>query len=393
MARFCKLVNNLMSIRKKMPLPNMLELRSMKKPKVLLSLLIPFTILHVPLSSRAHTNSIAYISNGGGSATFWYGNWHDGTNFNEGSISLVGTSGVTYNQTQAFSLLTSTEPAGLVPGVNYFNSDGTSLIPYDPSNEESFTWQGATFTSLTSGTYQFTYIPIANPSADWDPMDSVILSSSITLTDVFLASGGSGNFVDLNPSAYGLRGAFNLETSAMTAGLNYDCITFSSEGFCLSGGGRATSTNNPSTNSQGALLIASYRANDNWRIGGYLDQNLSSNDARGVNLDNNTPMVGVFAAWSQSPDGIGYNARLSTSYSDRGITIKRNSGLNSESGEGRSSLISKAVLVKVGYGMHLGNSSWNVTPYAGIRYAKTTRNSYTEEANISTPISYQDLSQ
>ncbi len=37
-----------------------------------------------PTAALAHTNSIGYVGGGNGSVTFWYGNWHPGTNFNEG---------------------------------------------------------------------------------------------------------------------------------------------------------------------------------------------------------------------------------------------------------------------------------------------------------------------
>jgi len=340
--------------------------------------------------AHAHTDSIGYTSNGGGSATFWYGNWHPGTNFNEGSISLLGISGVTYSQTQAFSLLTSSTPTGLIPGTNYFTSNGTALVAYNTAIETSYTWQGATFTGLTAGTYRFTYIPIGSPTANWQPMDSIILSSTITLTSAFL---GTGNFVDLNPNAYGLRSAFNLQSAAINAGLSYDCTTFDVHNICVSAGGRYTNVDSPSASTAGALLIASYRATDNLRIGGYLDQNLTTHNTAGIQLSNSNPMGGIFAVWNQNTDGTGLQARIAAGYSDKDITITRNSGLNTEAGAGTSSLVSKAVSATVSYGKQLGDSNWIASPYVGIRYAKTTRNGYTEDSSVSTPLTYSGLSQ
>jgi hypothetical protein len=356
---------------------------------------ILISALMIGMSSQvdAHTNSIGYTSNGGGSATFWYGNWHPGTTFNEGSISLLGISGVTYSQTQAFSLLSSTTPTGLTPGTNYFTSNGTALVAYDPAIQLSSTWQGATFTGLTAGTYRFTYIPISFPTANWNPMDSIILSSTITLTDLFLSSGGSANFVDLNPNAYGLRSAFNLQSAAINAGLSYDCTTFDMHNICVSAGGRYTNADSPSANSAGALLIASYRATDNLRIGGYLDQNITTHNTTGIQLSNSNPMGGIFAVWNQNTDGTGLQTRIAAGYSDKDITITRNTGLNTEAGAGTSSLISKAVSATVSYGKQLGDSNWIASPYAGIRYAKTTRNAYTEDTSVSTPLTYSSLSQ
>ncbi len=195
--------------------------------------IITISIL-LALSSEiyAHTNSIGFTSNGGGSASFWYGNWHSptgSTTFNEGSISLVGETGVSFSQTQAFNQLTGTTPTGLIPGTNYFSSDGTVLVSY--RDNESYNWQGATFTGLTAGTYRFTYIPISNPTVEWRPDDSVILSSTITLTNFILvpsvtvASSNLGNtsvlaaarVIDASSDLLGLFISLTTETQVSNA--------------------------------------------------------------------------------------------------------------------------------------------------------------------------------
>lgn len=97
-------------------------------------------------------------------------------------MQLVGANGTSYGPTvNPFTLLSPTTPTGLVPGVNYFTSDGTALVPYNTTIQTSSTWQGATINGLVAGTYRFTYIPIANPSVNWAPMDSFILSSIVVL--------------------------------------------------------------------------------------------------------------------------------------------------------------------------------------------------------------------
>ena len=45
-------------------------------------------LLGMPTASFAHTNSIGYVGNGGGSITFWYGTYHN-TNFNSASLKFV----------------------------------------------------------------------------------------------------------------------------------------------------------------------------------------------------------------------------------------------------------------------------------------------------------------
>ena len=155
-------------------------------------------LLGVPTAALAHTNSIGYVGGGSGSVTFWYGNWHPGTNFNEGTLTLQGINGTNFSATTVnWSLLSNTMPNGLIPGTNYFTSDGTQLIAYDPNNPngggESYTWQGVTFTGLSAGDYQFTYNAAGSPTVNWMPMDSVILSSTVSLSAAALSGDANQN--------------------------------------------------------------------------------------------------------------------------------------------------------------------------------------------------------
>jgi hypothetical protein len=146
-----------------------------------------------PATVLAHTNSIGYVGGGNGSVTFWYGNWHPGTTFNEGNLTLVGINGNSFPSTTVnWTLLSSTEPAGLIPGTNYFTSDGSQLVAY-PSSPISYTWQGVTFTGLAAGDYQFTYNAAGSPTVNWMPMDSVILSSTVSLSAAALSGDANQN--------------------------------------------------------------------------------------------------------------------------------------------------------------------------------------------------------
>jgi hypothetical protein len=194
-------------------------------------------------------------------------------------------------------------------------------------------------------------------------------------------------------SARGLRGTFNLQSAVINAGLQYDCTTFDQRGICVSAGGRVTEANNPSTNSRGALLIASYRANAHVRIGGYLDQNLSTQDPRGISLDDSSPMAGVFGVWSQRNDGTGYEVKVAAGFSDKDLTVTRAVINTSEAGKGSTSFTAAALSATVSYGQQLGNGRWIAAPYLGLRYNKIKRNGYSEDSEIDKPLTYADLSQ
>jgi hypothetical protein len=145
-------------------------------------------------AALAHTNSIGYVGGGNGSVTFWYGNWHPGTNFNEGTLTLQGINGTAFSATTVnWSLLSATTPDGLIPGTNYFTSDGTQLVPYDTNIQTSYAWQGVTFTGLGAGDYQFTYNAAGSPTVNWMPMDSVILSSTVSLSAAALSGDANLN--------------------------------------------------------------------------------------------------------------------------------------------------------------------------------------------------------
>jgi len=50
-------------------------------------------------------------------------------------------------------------------------------------------WQGVQFNNLIAGDYRFTYIEIANPSADWDSATPGVGTNTLTLTGVVVGGG------------------------------------------------------------------------------------------------------------------------------------------------------------------------------------------------------------
>ncbi len=143
--------------------------------------------------SFAHTVSIGYEALGGGVFDVWYGTYHSGVNYTEGSLQLVGPS---ISTTVAFTMLVTTKPGGLIDGTTnfYSNAAGTALTgtpvaisgnggSFNGQASSILAWQGVQFTGITRpGTYTFTYIPIAVPTAEWDPINNAILTATFTLS-------------------------------------------------------------------------------------------------------------------------------------------------------------------------------------------------------------------
>jgi len=339
-----------------------------------------------------HTNSVGF-----GSILGALNNWAQPSNLSQDvTIANAGN----YQFQWDYVALQLGPYAGTKYGVSLGSSFSQDLIapvsadetfPFDPSQKVT-----------TTNSYQVRLSQGVHRIIFGDDSDANTFSPFFIITNVSLVYiGPSGPSAEdtqasMTPNAYALRGAYSLQSAIINTGLSYDCTTFDAKGICVSAGGRVTDTNNPTTNSQGALLIASYRANEQWRVGAYLDQNLSSNDARGVNLDNNNPMGGVFAVWNQNTDGTGYQVRLASGYSDKDVTISRSAyGATGEAGKGDSSLQSQAYSATLSRGFQLNNTRWIASPYLGVRYTKIKRAGYTEDssADVTTPLTYSALSQ
>ena len=137
-------------------------------------------------------------------------------------------------------------------------------------------------------------------------------SGSSTIWDLLFPTYAPGPSVantnqSLVNTASALQGTYTLQNSVLANSFSYDCNVFGANNVCVSAGGRNTQVQaaNGLYNTS-ALLIAAYRLNQNYRIGAYADQNLSvSNPGGTVNLGNNTPLIGLFGAWSQRLNGTG----------------------------------------------------------------------------------------
>jgi fibronectin-binding autotransporter adhesin len=164
--------------------------------KALAGAALAAAVLAAP-ASYAHTTSVGYEVKPNNTVQIWYGTYHN-TAFTEGSLSFIGDNG--YTQTVSFTDLVTARPVGLVDGTTNFFSDGISLI--GTANRSIYTWQGVTFQNLRAGTYTFNYLPIAQPTADWQPIDNVIRTGSFVLTAEALAAGGGNNTIDTQATSY-----------------------------------------------------------------------------------------------------------------------------------------------------------------------------------------------
>jgi autotransporter-associated beta strand protein len=276
-------------------------------------------------------------------------------------------------------------------------SDGNLSMGFSPTNNQRLIVTGATslagglVLNASAGTYRpgrYSLITSGTRSGTFGSFNGTSLDQ-YTRLDYSLAYDATNIYLILNPdladtqqslvnTASVLQGTFTLQNSVMVNGFTYDCPVFDKHGVCISVGGRNTTVQAQGINNTNALLIASYRLNkNNSRIGAWVDQNLSMSGPGTVQLNNSTPMVGLFGVWSQRPDDVGAEVKLSAAYGQKDTTITRQVVNTSEAGSGSSQLISQGAQLVGKYGFAVMPDVL-VSPYAGVRYTQNNMGGYTE---------------
>ncbi|MBT8610068.1 autotransporter outer membrane beta-barrel domain-containing protein [Polynucleobacter paneuropaeus] len=247
----------------------------------------------------------------------------------------------------------------------------------------------------TTGTYGSATWLLSNSSSDiWD----LIISGYVEPVVVPIGPSVANTNQSLVNTASSLQGTYTLQNSVLANSFSYDCTVFGANDMCVSAGGRNTQVQAANgLNNTSALLIAAYRPHPNYRIGAYADQNLSvSNPGGTVNLGNNTPLLGLFAAWNERLDGTGTEVKVSAAYGQKNTTITRSvvgSGDGaSEAGSGSSKLNSQGVQATAKYGFSV-LPEVIVSPYVGVRYTQSNMGGYSEQAtsSVTAPLTYSAL--
>jgi hypothetical protein len=220
-------------------------------------------------------------------------------------------------------------------------------------------------------------------------------SGSSTIWDlIFTGASTDDTQKSIVATAASLQDTFALQNSVLANSLGYDCNKFGNNGVCISTGGRYTAVSAADgLNNTSALLIGAYRLNQNYRIGAYVDQNLFVNNAGStVRLGNNTPLIGLFGAWNEKPDGTGTEVKVSAAYGKKNTTVNRQIVNTSEPGSGSSQLSSQGAQVTAKHGFTVTDKAI-VSPYIGMRYTQNNMGGYTEGSSeaVTAPLAFSAL--
>jgi hypothetical protein len=235
-------------------------------------------------------------------------------------------------------------------------------------------------------------------SATWSLSNSLGNIWDLIISGIYTGPSVANTNQSLVNTASALQGTYTLQNSVLANSFSYDCNVFGANNVCVSAGGRNTAvqaTNGLNNNS--ALLIAAYRPHPNYRIGAYADQNLSASNPGGtVNLGNNTPLIGLFGAWSQRLNSTGAEVKVSAAFGQKNTTVARSavgSGEGaSEAGTGSATLNSQGVQTTAKYGFGIMDNVI-VSPYVGMRYTQNNMGGYTEATSttVTAPLTYSAL--
>jgi uncharacterized protein YhjY with autotransporter beta-barrel domain len=233
----------------------------------------------------------------------------------------------------------------------------------------------------------------ATRTGTYDGMNWTLAISSGTSWDLtFTGASLVGTQTSVHNSAQRLRSVFNQSiVSSNFANMNtYDCNLFDTKGMCISAGGRYTTVDNPSANSSSAVVVVGYKATPNIRIGGFLDQNFNNTTPTGIHIANKNPMMGAFAVWNQNEDHLGYQVKIANAYQDKDVTTTRDVIGTSEAGTGSTKLNTQSYVGELSYAFTFKDKTL-VRPYLALRHTTIKQDAYTEDATVTTPLTYAAL--
>jgi hypothetical protein len=184
-----------------------------------------------------------------------------------------------------------------------------------------------------------------------------------------------------------------VRSAALFNMLDYDCKGFGPNNLCVSFQARYTGVNNQ--NEGAGVLTAAYRVSPSLRVGAFIDYRAVDNTPTGLKTSNDIPSFGAFAGFSSTPDGIGFQGRISIAYNTGNISITRSVFADTEPGYGKTSLTSFGSVAEVGWGFAI-IPTMIATPFIGLRYTDIGRGGYSETAvsnSVEFPLSYATYAQ
>ncbi len=219
----------------------------------------------------------------------------------------------------------------------------------------------------SAGTFSPTRYTLLTSSGRTGAFDSLTINSFTSLghfltydaNNVYLVLGPDSvnTTLALNRNFEQIKSLFASQSGLQISGLNYDCPVFGENHICLSTGGRTSHVFNrydafdsyvPMSTS--ALLIGAYHIDPTVRVGGWIDQNLYTQNAN-LRVSNSKPMFGVFSVYHPSGDSTEWQIKVAASYVEKRLGVTREAMQNTEAGYGSTTFRGLVGQLEVAYGL------------------------------------------
>ncbi len=256
---------------------------------------------------------------------------------------------------------------------------------------------GTTYTAVLEGMGSEALESVTGASGDFgwtllDPDNDLIWDLRISA----LGPDAANTLLGLQANSNAVRSVLSQRAAMTSFALDNDCSVFDTYGLCVSVGFRTSqigSEYNDNGETAGILSFA-YRVTPELRIGGFIDQSLTSNTPVGVDAKNTQPMLGAFAVYQENANFSGLTVRAGLAYQQGDLRITRPLLENTEAGTGTARTTAMAFGAELAYGFPI-DDTWVAQPYGGIRRTDSQRRGYTEGTSeaVEFPITYSRYGQ
>jgi hypothetical protein len=147
--------------------------------------------------------------------------------------------------------------------------------------------------------------------------------------------------------------------------------------------------NNSDSSSSAMVAVGGFKINDNFRVTGFVDQQVNSSTPSGIKLDNKGPMVGMSLVWNQHADHLGYQFKVANAYQSKDIVITRSATGDAEAGRGDTEIQVQSYMAEVSY-QFSDRVKTSYRPYFALRHAIIKQNAYTE-TGVENPLTFNTL--
>jgi hypothetical protein len=166
----------------------------------------------------------------------------------------------------------------------------------------------------------------------------------------------------------------------------FDCTSFSRDGYCVSFRLRSSTTSSQSEG--GGLMTLAYRATSHIRAGLITDLTVTPRDQNGFQFRDERPTVGAFLIYG-SPEHRGFGAKLSGAWQTSVIRYTRGNYFETEPGSGKAVIAGYSGRAEISYGF-APRAQIRLTPFMAFRRTILGRGGYREDetGTVKTPLTY-----